>query len=105
MALRSFIALSAFSALLFSCSQSTPYTIIVPLEKVNEPVSRGIPYWMNGSLEITNDTANPERITSVKTMLSGAIPLEIVFNEDSTVTDNFSEEYEAMNVPMGARRA
>lgn len=103
MTLRSLIALSAFSALL-SCSQSTPETIIVPLEKADESVSRGISYWMNGKMEITNDTANPERVTSVKTMLNGTIPVEIVFNEDSTVTYNFSEAYESISVPIDSMR-
>ena len=100
MTLRSFIALTVFSSLLLSCSQNPPETIVVPLEKVNESVSRGLSYWMNGQLEITNDTANPERVASVKSMLHGTIPVEIVFNEDSTVTYNFSEEYESITVPM-----
>lgn len=104
MTLRSFIALTAFSSLLLSCSQNPPETIVVPLEKVNESVSRGLSYWMNGQLEITNDTANPERVASVKSMLHGTIPVEIVFNEDSTVTYNFSEEYESITVPMDSMR-
>ncbi|MDE6086295.1 MAG: TlpA family protein disulfide reductase [Muribaculaceae bacterium] len=104
MTLRSFIALTVFSSLLLSCSQNPPETIVVPLEKVNESVSRGLSYWMNGQLEITNDTANPERVASVKSMLHGTIPVEIVFNEDSTVTYNFSEEYESITVPMDSMR-
>ena len=104
MTLRSFITLTVFSSLLLSCSQNPPETIVVPLEKVNESVSRGLSYWMNGNMEITNDTANPERITSVETMLNGEILLKIIFNEDSTVTYNFSQEYESITVPMDSMR-